>query len=188
MDEEREQILQMVEAGTITADEAGALLSALEGDEGVAHVEAEQERLPAQRPWEIPFFGGLIVAALGVLGLSRPRPRGRRSAMLGRAGAWATILVGLLATVVGFWSRTASWLHLHVSSQEGENVNLHMPLPLFLADWFIGLAGQFADEDTTMRLQSLADFVDTLRRGEETEPFSMEIEEGDGNRVLLQID
>lgn len=195
MDEERERILQMVEAGTITADEAGALLAALEDTPGEAPGGAAPSQRPAtefpDRPWEFPFFGGLVVAVLGLLGLSRalrqPSSGGPRS-LLARAGAGFTLLAGLAAVAVGFWSRTAPWLHVRLFSREGDNVNFSLPLPLFLAGWAIDLADAFADEEAAVRLQSVADFVDALRRGDAARPFSMEIEEGDGNRLLVQID
>lgn len=192
MDEEREHILRMVEEGTISADEAGALLSALEGESEAERrpQPVEEERQPPARPWEFPFFGGLIVAVLGLLGLSRAvrQPRaGRAPSLLARAGAGFTLLVGLVAIAVGFWSRTAPWLHVRIFSREGQHVNISMPLPLFLADWALDLADAFVDEESAAQLHSVADFVDALRRGDATEPFSVEIQEGDGDRVLVQI-
>lgn len=190
MDEEREHILRMVEEGTISADEAGALLSAL-GEEGDADTQpvVEERELPA-RPWEFPFFGGIVVVVLGLLGLSRAmrQPRaGRAPSLLARVGAGFTLLVGLVAIAVGFWSRTAPWLHVRVFSREGQQVNVSLPLPLFLADWALDLADAFVDEDSAAQLHSVADFVDALRRGDAAEPFSVEIQEGDGDRVLVQI-
>lgn len=192
MDEEREHILRMVEEGTISADEAGALLSALgqEGDVDTQPPAAAIDREPPARPWEFPFFGGLVVAVLGLLGLSRAlrQPRaGRAPSLLAQAGAGVTLLVGLVAVAVGFWSRTAPWLHVRVFSREGQTVTVSLPLPLFLADWALDLADAFVDEESAAQLHSVADFVDALRRGDATEPFSVEIQEGDGDRVLVQI-
>ncbi|HSM57948.1 MAG TPA: hypothetical protein VK879_17470 [Candidatus Sulfomarinibacteraceae bacterium] len=193
MDEERERILQLVESGKITAEEAGALLSALAGEsEAEAQPQPVQEaRQPLDRPWEIPVFGGVVVAVLGLLGLGRalsqPR-RGKRPSLLAQAGAGFTLLIGLAAVAAGLWSRTAPWLHVRIFSQEGENVNISLPLPLFLADWAIDLADAFMDEEAAVQLHSVADFVDALRRGDAAAPFSLEIQEGDGDRVLVQID
>lgn len=185
MKDERERILKMLEEGTITADEADELLAALDGDDPAADP-AQAQALPRQldQPWEFPFFGGLIVSAFGILGLLRaPRDDGK----LVRRGAWLTLLLGALGVAVGYWSRNAPWLHVRVQERDGSQVNISLPLPLALADWVLRLAQELVDEETSATLESAGAFLDALKRGETGDPFTVEVDDGEGDRVLIYV-
>lgn len=191
MREEEERILKMVEQGAITAEEGSELLSALEEEGETVPVTAADVPGTAttaksrfDRAWEVPFFGGVVVAGFGLSGLIRTRGR---DGVLARTGAVLTFLLGLLAVFVGLWSRNAAWLHIRVQERDGDNVNLSFPLPLGLADWVINLARGYVDEETAGHLDDAQAFIDALRRGESGEPFTVEVEEGDGDRVFIQI-
>lgn len=193
MREEEERILKMVEEGAISADEAGELLSAIEAAEKAVPPQATEvpgttpataARPGLDRAWEVPFFGGFVVAAFGLLGLIRTRGR---DGLLARTGAGLTLVLGLLGIFVGLWSRDAAWLHVRVQERDGDKVNLSFPLPLGLADWVINLARGYVDVETAGHLDSAQAFLDALRRGESGEPFTVEVEEGDGDRVFIQI-
>jgi hypothetical protein len=190
MREEEERILKMVEEGAISADEAGELLSAMEKAEEVAPAQAPEvpdrdgTRARFDRAWEVPFFGGFVVAGFGLLGLIRTRGR---DGVFVRTGASLTFVLGLLGIFVGHWSRDAAWLHIRVQERDGDNVNLSFPLPLGLADWVMNLARGYVDEETAGHLDNAQAFIDALRRGEKGEPFTVEVEEGDGDRVFIQI-
>lgn len=182
MDEEQERILKMVEAGQISAGEANELLEALGTGAEEAPAPAQQVETPLDRPWEVPFFGGLVVALLGSMGLI-----GRGRSGLLRIGAWTTFLLGVLLTAVGFWSRDVPWLHLRVVEQDGDRISLSFPLPFFLADWSLRLAGTYLDEDTAARLASAAEFVEAWQRDPDGDPFTIQVDEGDGDQVLIYI-
>jgi hypothetical protein len=189
MQEEQERILRMVEEGQISAEEAGELLSALGGEEGISAAEGapaaaiDQPLEPLEKPWEVPFFGGLIVALLGTFGLWRRRGRGGILAI----GAWGTVLFGMVVAAAGFWSRDVPWLHLRVEEKDGDKISLSFPLPLFLANWFLGMARSYVDEDTAAHLDSASGFIEALRTEQQVEPFSIRVDEGDGDRVHIYI-
>jgi len=188
MSEEQERILQMVAEGQISAAEGNELLTAL-GEEGEAEgvPAVARPEAPLERAWEIPFFGGLMVALLGSFGLlRRDRRRGPVGGLKG-IGAWGTFLLGLMVAGVGLWSRNVPWLHLRVQEQDGDKISLSFPLPLFLANWFLGIARTYVDEETAAHLESAAGFIEALREDPEGEPFTIQVDEGDGDRVLIYI-
>jgi hypothetical protein len=184
MSEERERILRMVEEGKISVVEAGDLLDALGNESETADVPAvEHPEGSLKRAWEVPFFGGLLVALLGGFGLWR---QGGRRSVLG-IGAWVTFFLGLAAAGVGLWSRNVPWLHLRVEEKDGEKINLSFPLPLFLASRFLGAARTYVDEETAAHLESASGFIEALRNDPNGEPFTIQVDEGDGDRVLIYI-
>ncbi len=187
MSDEQDRILRMVEAGTITASEANELLAAMENSPQPVEASPAGDRPEFSRPWEVPLFGGLVVAAFGVMSMGRLYlSQGKRSAVA-RTGAWFTVLLGLVAVAVGLWSRSAPWLHLRVQERDGNNVNISLPLPLFLTEWVIRFSREYLDEDASEQMQNIAAFVGALRRGERTDPLTIEVDEGDGDRVLIYI-
>lgn len=188
MSTERDHILKMLEGGAITAGEAAELLGALEDNESVtASGAASRDVLPVPNhgdpPWEAPFFGGLVIAGFGLLGLLRAR----RAGILARIGAWVTLLLGLTAIVAGYWSRNAPWLHINVQERNGNDIHLSLPLLLPLAQRLLDVARGFADAETAVQLDHASAFFDALQRGEQHDPLSIEINDDDGGRVLVYV-
>ena len=183
MSEERARILGMVEQGKISAGEANELLEAMgdKAEEGIPPLATPEA--PLERAWEVPFFGGLMVALLGGFGLVRRRGR---DGVLG-IGAWTTFLLGLAVAGIGLWSRDVPWLHLRVEEKDGDKISFSFPLPLFLANWSLGLARSYVDDETAARLESAGDFIEALRADPGAEPFAIQVDEGDGDRVLIYI-
>ena len=131
---EAQQILQMLQEGRITADEASALLAALReggtpprtgawsrGEESPAAVRPVSSSVPAElkrfrRLCQVPFFVSLGVLVLSGWGLyALYRQAGYRIApgvawML----AWFILVTGV--TALAFWMRLAPWLHVRVQA------------------------------------------------------------------------
>jgi hypothetical protein len=184
MENERERILKMVEEGTMSADEAHELLAALDDESAVDAGQAQALPQEMDQPWEVPFFGGLIVSAFGILGLLRaPRDDGK----LARRGAWLTLLLGALGIAVGYWSRSAHWLHVQVQERDGDQIKISLPLPLGLADQILSLVLNLVDEETRPHVENAGAFLDALKRGETGDPFTVEVDDGEGDRVLIYI-
>jgi hypothetical protein len=184
MSEERDRILRMVENGAINAEEAANLMASIEGDEE-DRLAADGQLLPPPGgpPWEAPLIAGTILSGFGLLGLIR----GTRAGVLGRIGAWATLLLGLLAIVVGVWSRNAPWLHVRVQEKDGQIVRVSLPIPLPLASQILTLARGFVDDETASYLDSAAAFINGLQRGEQQDPLRIEVDDGDGTQVQVYI-
>jgi hypothetical protein len=181
MSEERQRVLRMLGEGTISAEEADDLLAALEDSAASPTQAAATATPPVEKPWEIPFFGGLIVAGLGAFGVRRD------GGFLARLGAWTTFLLGAATAAVGFWSRTAPWLHVDVHERDGDRVKISLPLPFFLVGWLLDLARGFVDDETASQLDAFAGFIDDIQRGEGGAPYTVEIEDDDGDKVLIYL-
>lgn len=181
MSEERGRILKMVEDGAINAEEAADLLASIEDDDGGR--EALDGAVPGEPPWEAPLIAGAILSGFGLLGLMR----GKSAGVVGRIGAWATLLLGLFAIMVGIWSRNAPWLHIRVQEKDGQTVRLSLPLPLPFATQILSLVRGFVDDEAAAHLDSVAAFVDTLQRGEQQDPLRIEVDDGDGSKVQITI-
>lgn len=183
-EEERDHILKMIEEGTINATEGADLLASIAGEEEDLSV-SDWRALPGagDKPWEVPLITGIVLSGFGLLGIIR----GRRVGVLGRIGAWATFFLGFAAIVVGFWSRNAPWLHIRVQETDGETIHIRLPLPLPLAMPILSMVRGLVDAETAAHIDSAMAFVDGLQRGEQQDPLSIEVDDGEGNQVQIAI-
>lgn len=183
MSRERDSVLKMIEDGTISAAEATELLGAMKNEKAVANSNQVAALAPGNPPWEAPFVAGVVLSGFGLLGLMRKR----RGNIFSRVGAWITLLLGLGAAVVGFWSRNAPWLHIDVQEKDGHKIHISLPLLLPLARAAINMARGFADAATAEQLDTAAAFIESLESGEQSEPMSVEVEDGNGGQVLIYV-
>lgn len=184
MSEERDHILKMVEDGAISATEAADLLASIEDDveDGLTSDESPLA-MSGDKPWEAPVIAGAVLSGFGLLGLMRSRKAG----VLGRVGAWATLLLGIGAMAIGLLSRNAPWLHVRVRDQEGKSIDIQLPLPLPFAAQILGMVRGFVDAETAAHVDSALAFIDGLQRGEQQDPLSIEVDDGEGNLVQVTI-
>lgn len=191
MSDEQDRILKMVEEGTISASEANDLLEALDaGEEPAAPSPTASTEPPTKyHPWQIPVAGGLLLLVMGVLGLARLARRQRPGPLgpLARVGAGGAFVLGLLLTALGLWSRNAVWLHVRVEEAGGPTVNISVPLPLGLAERAVAFARERVDEETAGRLDAAAEFLASIGREGEREPFTVEVSEGTDTRVFVYL-
>jgi hypothetical protein len=196
MNDEQRRILQMVEDGAITPDEAARLLEVLDEtappDEEdrpapaparVPHeaITPDAAQAPFRRYWEIPFAVGLIL--LGVAGVCI----GSVSGFLLLLCGWSAFIVAAITALVGWWSRTAAWVHVRIREHDGDRIAISLPLPLGVAGWGLSVARRFVDEDTRANLDTAAGLLDMLRETHIREPMSFEIDEDDGDHILVHI-
>ncbi len=144
MSVERTRILEMLESGKVSAEQAIELLNALNGVEPAVRVD-EVQTLPPDLPrpgsgWTYLVAVGAVVMAVGapfvVLGLAN-----RVAIFWALLCGWMPFLAGLAVLTLGFWARDARWLHLRVSRRGGKfrSLGLSLPLPLALAAWTLGV-------------------------------------------------
>ena len=192
------QILNMLEQGTINADEAARLLNALSVEDSQdtalepaipteAVVEPDPEQTGGFRPtnkrWQglqqIPFAISLTVLIITAWGLY---------AVYQKAGAitfgWVLLLllflVALLATVVSIWMINAPWLHVRIREGDGRRISISLPIPLLLAQWGIQIARRYVDDQTATYLDTSAEFLDAMRKDrDKSEPIMIDVDEGD---------
>src|SRR5215216_1536947 len=156
--EERKKILQMVEEGRISAEQAASLMKALEVDATESEIEViEAEPAPgfegtrtsapefesvkarARQFAMIPLWIGVLIAVLsawGIYGIQQ------------NAGMnfWFYCLLfplflGVLLIVIGAGGQSSRWLYVNVDrryAHDGpKNITLGFPLPLGLTSWFL---------------------------------------------------
>lgn len=201
--EERRKILQMVADGKISAQEAAALMRALDesaGDEiEVLPTEAgsnsrsdapefDQVRKRAMRFAAIPLWIGIIVTVFAAWGMF---------AIQNNSGYnfWffclaMPLMLGILLIALGAGARNARWLYVNVDrSHQDEwprNITIAFPLPLGLAGWFLQTFGsrieglKHTNVDDVIQAISLAKTMD--------EPLIVNVDDtDDGERVQVFI-
>jgi hypothetical protein len=154
MDEAQLKVLQMVQRGAISAEEAEELLSALDGEaqsggppeaaSSSAHPPSTGEATTRtgpprwwQRAWVYVLGGGTVLAALALAFTITIAQGGSHLGWL--ACTLPLLILGVLVMVLTWWSRSARWLHVRVR-EEGQRVNISLPLPLRPAVWALRLA------------------------------------------------
>lgn len=210
--EERRQILAMVEAGKISAEEALSLIKELEQDSAKAESEPyetesgagpeadsgtpspnlapELERTAARARslWQIPLWIGVGVTVLSALGMY---------AVMQNAGMnfWfyclmMPLFLGVAVIALAGWSRTAHWLFVNVDRSRSEDgprrIFLGFPLPLGLASGFLRIFGHriegLKENDVNGMMQAIS-MVQTIH-----EPLIVNVDDDeDGERVQVYI-
>ena len=147
MDQAQIKILQMIQDGAISAEEAEILLAAM--DTGVSPDDAAAQAAEAEQPrravsettrrgppewwrgvWPYAMGGGLVLAGVAVV-FTAPIVQGRSH--LGWLVCTVPLMIfGTLLAGLTWWSRTARWVHVRVR-EENKRVNISLPLPLRLA-------------------------------------------------------
>lgn len=210
--EERKQILQMVEDGKISAEEALALIKELEQDSAEAEsnaYEAEaglgsapeagfssQDSAPelertaeqARRLWQIPLWIGVAFTVLSAMGMY---------SVMHNTGYnfWfyclmMPFLLGVAVIALAAWSRTAHWLFVDVDrtrAQDGpRRIFLGFPLPLGLAGWFLRLFGHRIEGLKNTNVDEVVQAISMAQTIHE--PLIVNVDEGDdGERVQVYI-
>ena len=160
--EERKKILQMVEDGKITAEQAASLMRAIEADTDADAVEApieiletgtatggseervyapefEEVKARARRFAMIPLWIGVAITILSAWGIYSVQQSSGLS-------FWfffllIPLLIGVLLIALGASGQSARWLYINVdrrNAQEGpRNITLGFPLPLGLTAWVL---------------------------------------------------
>jgi hypothetical protein len=209
--DEQKQILKMVEAGKISADEAMKLIKALEE----ASVEAEIEVIETEAA-----SGSGFEAVGGSAGSVAPefeevKARARRFAMvplgIGVAFtvlasywlfalvqnanygfwfvcAWFPLLLGVLLVALSAGGMNARWVYVNVDQEPGErpqHITLGFPIPLGLLGWLLRNFGHFV---RGMDRQRVDDILTLLATADAHGPLIVNVDEGDhGERVQVYI-
>ena len=197
MENERLEILKMVETGQIDAQEAAMLLSALGASQAVEEAgEAPVEALPPDREapapmdtgwtrfWIYPLMAGGAILLLGALVVALVSLTGGAWGWL--LCGWPLLLLGLLVFVLALWSRSATWMHLRISERGKRKLALSFPVPLGLAAWAIRIAQPFVPQlrDTGVDEVILA-VRESASRGE---PLFIDVQNDEaGERVELYL-
>jgi len=162
--EERKKILQMVQDGKISAEQAASLMRALDADADSAEAdievvevgsgpsyertdapEFEQVKSRARRFAMIPLWIGVFIAVLSAWGIYSIQ----QSAGI---NFWffclmVPLLFGVLLIALGAGGESSKWLYVNVDRRNAQdwprNITLGFPLPLGLTAWFLRNFGQY---------------------------------------------
>ncbi len=161
--EERRKILQMVQDGKISAEQAASLMRALEadadpseadvevieagsgfGDDPSAAPEFEAIKARARRFAMIPLWIGVALTVLSAWAIYSVQ---QSSGM----NFWffflmIPLLIGVLFIALGASGQSSRWLYVNVDRRNAHdgprNITLGFPLPLGLTAWFLRTFGQ----------------------------------------------
>lgn len=190
MDNERLEILKMVEAGQITAQEGTLLLASLEAPAQESEPMA-QGSAPEPRPvddrwsgfWRYPFLAGNAVLFLGVAVLVLLSLSGAAAGWL--VCGWLPILLGALVVLGAWWSKNARWLHLRISEPGEKKLAISVPLPLTLTAWALKIAQPFVPQ---LHDTGVDEVIIALRDSTLSEPFYVDVhDEDEGEHVEVWI-
>jgi hypothetical protein len=214
-DQERNQVLKMIEEGKITPEQGLHLMQvldqhdpdlesgpipvstpAVESPPATASVPAPEplpdpqvERLKAtaRRLWQIPLWVGIFITVLSALGMY---------AILRGPGMnfWfyfllLPLLLGVALTALAAGSRAARWIYVDVHQQPGEHpghIFLGFPLPLRLTAWFLRTFGPMIPY---LQRTNVDEIIQVIQNGfSGKEPLIVHVDEGDsGERVQVFI-
>ncbi|MBN1979137.1 MAG: hypothetical protein JW918_17205 [Anaerolineae bacterium] len=184
---ERMQILEMIEAGEISAAEGARRLEAMAEPAQPAHSpEAARIALPAwvRRICQAVFWSGTTLTAGGALLLTvfYAGKAGVGSAICG----WPLFVVGLLGLLLGLWLPNVTWFSLRVREQDSQRISLALPLPLGPIAWILRLVRPFVPQLQDMAVDEvILALREEVRKGH---PFVVDVDEGrNGERVHVTI-
>ena len=205
--EERKKILQMVEEGKISADEAANLMRTLEADDVEAETEIfeaepgsgfegsetsapefEEVKARALRFAMIPLWTGVVVAVLSAWGIY---------AIQQSAGVnfWFfcllfPLMLGVLLIAVGTSGPNSKWLYVNVDRRYANdgprNITIGFPLPLGLTTWFLRTFGHNIHGMNGVNVDGIVEVLNAT--GTSDEPFIVNVNDDEsGDHVQVYI-
>ena len=205
--EERKKILQMVEEGRISADEAANLMRTLEADDANVETEVfeaepgsgfegsetsapefEDVKARALRFAMIPLWTGVVVAVLSAWGIY---------AIQQSAGVnfWffcllIPLMLGVLLIAVGTSGPNSKWLYVNVDRRYANdgprNITIGFPLPLGLTTWFLRTFGHNIHGMNGVNVDGIVEVLNAT--GTSDEPFIVNVNDDEsGDHVQVYI-
>lgn len=205
--EERKKILQMVEEGKISAQEAATLMRALDEDIEQAEVEAvsvettsgfasdetsapefENVKARARQFAMIPLWVGVLIAVLSAWGIYSIQ----QSAGM---NFWfycllLPLFLGVLLIMLGAGGQSSRWIYVNVDRRYAHdgprNITLGFPLPLGLTSWFLRTFGHNIQGMKNTNVDDIIQILDAT--GKSGAPFIVNVNnDDDGERVQVYI-
>jgi hypothetical protein len=206
-DQERNQILKMIEDGKISPEEGLQLMQALEQSPADEELLASQPKAaPAdesaaprraygsdpdlariktnvQRLWQIPLGIGIGITVLSAAGMYF---------IMRGAGLnfWfyfmiLPLLLGVALSALAAGSRTARWIYVDVHQAPGakpERIFLGFPIPLKLAAWFLRTFGNMIPDLRKTNVDEVIEVIETGFQGEE--PLIVNVDRAEGGESV----
>jgi hypothetical protein len=210
-DNERLEILEMIQKGTINPEEGLKLIEAigesqeaLDKEYSLAKTELE-DRFESEEPetttsdievedlnkwkawWIIPFWIGVAVTVLG--GAWMYWAWTAQGVGFGFIAAWIPFLIGVGLLVLGWNSRTGPWIHLRIQQKPGETperIAFSFPIPNRFFAWSIRSFGSFIPKVDLSGADDILLALGNYSPGDK--PLSIDVDDGDdGEKVKIYI-
>lgn len=205
-DQEREQVLKMIENGTISPEEGLKLMRTLEKDpaegedaqKNAAEAQAgkssfetdpriEQAKASVRRLWQVPLWVGVLITILSAWGMYT-------LVQAANLNFWfyflsLPLLLGVSVIVAAVGSRKARWIFVDVHQRPGERparIFLGFPLPLKLTAWFLRTFGRFIPDLKKTKVDEAIQVIEAGFTGEEPLVVNVDDDEN-GERVQVYI-
>ena len=204
-DDERQQVLKMIEDGKITAEDGLKLIQALEtetpAEEAIIVEPAAAESTAgagaaAQTPefdrkinrfrrlWMIPLSLGIVVTVLSAYWMF---------AAFQNSGlgfwflcSWLPFLLGVAAVAIGYESRSSRWIYIDVHQKPGEHPQrILLAFPLSPISWLVSLFGGQIPSDQKGAVDDVMRAI--FKSTNSQEPLFVEVHENDGEHVQVYI-
>ena len=203
-DDERQQVLKMIEDGKITAEEGLKLIQTL--DETNSDPEEAQTLEPAamaeptvtaksgpefdrkinrfRRLWIIPLSIGILITVASAYWMY---------AALQDSGlgfwfycSWLPFLLGVVAVALSFDSRTSRWIYIDVHQKPGDYPGrIFLTFPLSPLSWVINI---FGDRIPAEHRGAVDDVLQAIFRSSQSQaPLFVEVDDEDGEHVQVYI-
>ena len=208
--EERRKILQMVEEGKITAEQAASLMRALDEDQqqdpeaeiqliqqesssgyaesATAAPEFDEVKARARRLAMIPLWIGVFLTVLSAWGIY--------SIMQGFGTNywWICLLfplfIGILLIALGAGGPNSRWLYVNVDRRHAQdwpkNITLGFPIPLGLTAWFLRNFGHTIHGLGNTNVDDIIQILDATKKSDEPLIVNVQDDE-DGEQVQVYI-
>ena len=205
--EERKKILQMVEEGKISAQEAASLMRALDADtdsvqaemkvfqteaasgfEGRDAPEFEEVKSRARRFAMIPLWIGVFLAVMSAWGIYSIQQNAGMNFWF--FCLMVPLLLGVLLIALGAGGQGSKWLYVNVDRRQArdwpQNITLGFPLPLGLTAWFLRNFGHNIRGMGKTNVDEIIQVLDAT--GKSGAPFIVNVnDDEDGEHVQVYI-
>lgn len=199
MSETRQQVLQMLQAGTITTEQAIELLDAMLEHSDTADDDTPHSPPPSYNPqtnaippdmdhlrsfWRIPFLISAAFLLATAFWLRTVYINANGTINFWFFCVWSLFIIAFIATTLTLASRTTTWLHVRIDEKEGNNINISLPLPLRFARWGLTIARGFVPDHVRPQLEMAETFLTTTGdelRTPDAEPIVIQVDDDDSH-------
>ena len=208
---ERLEILEMIQKGTISPDEGMKLIEAIGESDEISELEyatakadlegiiepvgtenydqdVDQEDLSDIKSWWIiPFSIGVTITVLG--GALMYWAWAAHGIGFGFIAAWIPFLIGIGLLVLGWNSRTGPWIHIRVKQKPGEKperIAISFPIPNRFFAWSLRTFSSFIPKMNLSGADEILLALGNYSQGDA--PLTIDIDDSDdGEKVKIYI-
>ncbi len=208
---ERLEILEMIQKGTISPEEGMKLIEAIgesweksEMEYSIAKAELEGSFEPIEADeysqdgdqdhfnklkswWIIPFWIGVAITVLG--GSLMYWAWSAHGIGFGFVAAWIPFLIGVGLLVLGWNSRTGPWLHIRIQQKPGEKpgrIAISFPIPNRFFAWSLRTFGGFVPNMNLSGADEILLALGNYSQGDT--PLTIDVDDSDdGEKVRIYI-